>query len=162
MCAFSAPKPELLTETSGNIHWHRSTLIPHRQLTVRFDGQLGKVILECSWELPLRCQAQMATPVLVMQGLPPLVCHLLQNQRYHFLSLSPSLGSVHSGPLHHAQGEMAPGVMEVNICLTPGSWTPLSPPSACTCISHSSPLFLLHPCCLAQVQLQPVLPRLLP
>lgn len=68
----------------------------------------------------LWCQAQMATPVLVMQGLPPLACHLLQKQPYHFFSLSPSLGS-------HAQGEMAPGVMEVNICLTPGSCTLPSP-----------------------------------
>lgn len=162
-CPFSTPRPELLTETSGNIHWHCSTFIPHRQLTVRLDGQWGKVILESSWELPLRRQAPMATPVLVMQGPPPLVCHLLQNQPYHFLSLSPSLGSIHAGPLHHAQGEMAPGVMEVHICLTPGSCTlpfPLLLP-ACVSATHacwcdpkncSSPLSLLHPCCLAQVQ----------
>lgn len=35
-----------MTETSGDIHGHCSTLTPHEKLTVQFDGLLGKVILK--------------------------------------------------------------------------------------------------------------------
>lgn len=68
-----------MTETSGNIRWHCSTLTPRWKLTVQFDGLLGKVILKFPGHFRFG----------VMQGLS-LIRHLLQSTiLFSFPSLLP-------------------------------------------------------------------------
>lgn len=80
-----------MTETSGDIHGHCSTLTPHGKLTVQFDGLLGKVILKFPRALPFPCQAQIATSLLVMQGLLPHTSSSAINNII-FFPFAPSFG----------------------------------------------------------------------
>ena len=80
-----------MTETSGSIHWHRSTLIPHRQLTVQFDGQRGQVILKFPGIFPLGTRHRWPPLCWACRAFSPLTHPLLQSKTVSS-PFAPSLG----------------------------------------------------------------------